>query len=62
MLKVVIEVIDEKGVVLVHHEDNATRPTTSKLHPDHPVEDEEYKLFGITYQPHVMRKGKLGGF
>jgi len=62
MLRVVIQIIDERGVILLSHEDDATRPTTKKLDPEHPVEDGDYKLFGVTYQPHVMLRSKLGGY
>jgi hypothetical protein len=62
MLTVIIEIKDEQGVTLFHHEDNALKPTTRKLDPEKPVEDGDYKFFGMTYQPFVMLKSKAGGY
>lgn len=62
MLRVVIQIIDENGVILANHEADAMHPTQYKRNPDQPIEDVKYKLFGFTYQPHVMLKGKAGGF
>lgn len=61
-LKVVISVVDEKGDVLYHHEDDALKPTSKKLDPERPIEFGEYKFFGCIYQPIVMLKSKAGGF
>lgn len=62
MLKVTIEIKDEQGIILFRHEDDALRPTQRKLDPEHPVEDGDYKFFGMVYQPFVMLKNKAGGF
>jgi hypothetical protein len=61
-MKVQIRIVNEKGVTLLEHEDDAMKPTQRKLIQEKPLEEGDYKFFGFTYQPFVQLVTKAGGY
>jgi hypothetical protein len=60
-MQVIIQIVDEKGAVVIEHKADALHPTQFKRHPDNPIENavstvtgDSYKFYGFTYQPHVQ--------
>jgi hypothetical protein len=61
-MKVIIQILNEEGAVIMEHQADALHPTQMKTHPEKPVPCGEYKLYGFVYQPIVQLMTKIGGF
>lgn len=61
-MRIEIQVYKDDGTLVNSTSGDAFEPTNWRTPPEEPSAEGDYRYFGFTYQPLVMRQGKAGGF
>lgn len=61
-MRVEVQIYKDDGTLVCTTTDNAVLPTSWKTITDQPVDEGDFKFYGFTYQPMVVRTSKAGGF
>jgi hypothetical protein len=61
-MRIEIQIYKDDGTLVNTTTADALQPTNWKTIIDQPIAEGEYRFFGWTYQPMVVRASKAGGF
>lgn len=55
-MKIRFELVNDKGETELFLEEDAMKPSSFRTHPERPLQDSKFKLYGFSYQPQVVLK------
>jgi hypothetical protein len=61
-MRVEIQIYKDDGTLVTSATEDALQPSNWKTLPDKPVAEGDWRFFGWTFQPMVLKAGKAGGF
>ncbi len=61
-MRIEIQIYKDDGELVASLSEDALRPTDWRTIVDQPIVQGEYKMYGFTYQPQVVRASKAGGY
>lgn len=51
-----VDLLDDNGELIVRKEGDAMKPLQFRTHPEMPLQDSRFKLYGWVYEPKVVLK------